>query len=61
MRKRSEGDSENSKHAHAEFEGVSEPGSQDRIKIEAIGAQQIDKVRKGEVEIDMLHAKEDGE
>lgn len=44
MSERAKSDSEYANDTQTEFQGIAEPGSKDRLRIETVGPQQVNKV-----------------
>lgn len=61
LRKRPKGNCKDTNHTDSKFDDVPNSGSEDGFGIETIGAQQVDKVGKGKVQVDVLHAQQDCE
>ena len=61
LRKWTKGNGEDTHHTESQFDDVSEPRSENGFGIQAVGAQQIDKVCKSQVEVDVLHTQQDRE
>jgi hypothetical protein len=61
LRKGTESNREHTNHTHPKLENVSETRAEYRSRIQTVGAQEVDEVCEGKVEIDMFHAQQDCE
>lgn len=59
MGKRAKGQAKHDDHADPKLERVAKPWPEDRLGVQAVCSQQIDKVCQREIEVDMLETEQD--